>query len=208
MESYKYELNNLYNQDCVSALSEFPDDYFDIAIVDPPYGLPKGSTHGRGKLKNRIINADSISEWDVAPPKQYFDELFRISKNQIIWGGNYFDLPPTRCIVCWDKVQPWENFSQIELAWTSYDKPAKLFRFDNRTTKKIHPTQKPVELYSYLLNTFAEKGMKILDTHVGSGSSLVACKQFGCDYIGFEINERYFSLAMERLNNAVEKKLF
>jgi len=204
----KYELNTLYNIDCIVALKDFPDNYFDIAIVDPPYGLPKGSTHGRGKLKNRIINSDSISEWDVAPPKSYFDELFRISKNQIIWGGNYFDLPPTRCIVCWDKVQPWENFSQIELAWTSYDKPAKLFRFDNRSTKKVHPTQKPVELYSYLLNTFAEKGMKILDTHVGSGSSLVACKQFGCDYIGFEINERYFSLAVERLNNTVEKKLF
>ena len=143
-----------------------------------------------------------------SPPKSYFDELFRISKNQIIWGGNYFDLPPTRCIVCWDKVQPWENFSQIELAWTSYDKPAKLFRFDNRTTKKIHPTQKPVELYMYLLNTFAEKGMKILDTHVGSGSSLVACKQFGCDYIGFEISERYFNLAKDRISNSLKKSLF
>lgn len=203
-----FELNNLYNIDCMTALPDFPDDYFDIAVVDPPYGLPEDSTHARGILKDRILNSDSIHEWDIAPTKEYFDELFRVSKNQIIWGCQHFGLPPTRCIVVWDKCQPWENFSQVEIAWTSYNKPEKLFRFDNRTTKKIHPTQKPVELYMYLLNTFAEKGMKILDTHVGSGSSLVACKQFGCDYIGFEINERYFSLATERLNNTVEKKLF
>ena len=107
-----------------------------------------------------------------------------------------------------DKCQPWENFSQVEIAWTSYNKPEKLFRFDNRTTKKVHPTQKPVELYAYLLNTFAKKGMKILDTHVGSGSSIIACKQFGCDFIGFEINEKYFNIAMDRVSKAIEKKLF
>lgn len=203
-----FELNNLYNIDCMVALKYFPDNYFDIAIVDPPYGLPEESTHHRGFLKDRILNADDIHEWDVAPTKEYFDELFRVSKNQIIWGGQHFDLPPTRCVVCWDKCQPWENFSQVEIAWTSYNKPEKLFRFDNRTTKKVHPTQKPVELYAYLLNTFAEKGMKILDTHVGSGSSIIACKQFGCDFIGFEINEKYFNIAMDRVSKAIEKKLF
>jgi site-specific DNA-methyltransferase (adenine-specific) len=190
-------------------MREFPDDYFDIAIVDPPYGLPQSSTLGRGKLKNRILNADSIHDWDIAPDKSYFDELFRVSKNQIIWGGNYFDLPPCRCFVCWDKVQPWENFSQVEFAWTSYNKPAKLFRYDNRSgDKKIHPTQKPVELYIYLLNQFAESGNKILDTHVGSGSSLVACKQRGFDFVGFEINERYYNLANDRLNTNRKRSLF
>jgi site-specific DNA-methyltransferase (adenine-specific) len=190
-------------------MREFPDDYFDIAIVDPPYGLPQSSTLGRGKLKNRILNADSIHDWDIAPDKSYFDELFRVSKNQIIWGGNYFDLPPCRCFVCWDKVQPWENFSQVEFAWTSYNKPAKLFRYDNRSgDKKIHPTQKPVELYIYLLNQFAESGNKILDTHIGSGSSLVACKQRGFDFVGFEINERYYNLANDRLNTNRKRSLF
>ena len=203
-----YELNNLYNEDCMIGMKEFPDNYFDIAIVDPPYGLPAESTHHRGMLKDRILKSDDIHEWDIAPDKEYFDELFRVSKNQIIFGGNHFDLPPTRCIVCWDKCQPWDNFSQVEIAWTSYNKPEKLFRFDNRTTKKLHPCQKPVELYMYLLNTFAEKGMKILDTHVGSGSSLIACKQFGCDFIGFEISERYYNIAAERLNSSLKKSLF
>jgi site-specific DNA-methyltransferase (adenine-specific) len=203
------EINKIYNLDCIVGMKEFPDNYFDLAMVDPPYGLPADATHGRGKLKNRIINQDSIHEWDIAPDKEYFDELFRVSKNQIIWGGNYFDLPPTRCIVCWDKVQPWENFSQIELAWTSFDKPAKLFRYDNRSgEKKIHPTQKPVQLYIYLLNQFAEKGNKILDTHVGSGSSLVACKQKGFEFIGFEINERYYKLAKDRIEGIQRKSLF
>jgi site-specific DNA-methyltransferase (adenine-specific) len=202
------ELNKLYNIDCMIGMKEFPDKYFDIAIVDPPYGLPQSSTHGRGKLKNRIINADSIHDWDIAPDKSYFDELFRVSKNQIIWGGNYFDLPPCRCFVCWDKVQPWENFSQVEYAWTSFSKPAKLFRFDNRSTKKIHPTQKPVELYIYLLDKFANSGDKILDTHVGSGSSLYACKQLGYDFIGFELNEKYYKLANDRISNYIVRSLF
>ena len=110
--------------------------------------------------------------------------------------------------MCWDKVQPWENFSQVEFAWTSFSKPAKLFRFDNRTTKKIHPTQKPVELYTYLLNQFAEKGNLILDTHVGSASSLVACQQLGYEFVGFEINEKYFKLASDRILSPQKQSLF
>ena len=121
-----------------------------------------------------------------------------MSKNQIIWGGNYFDLPPTRCFVCWDKVQPWENFSQVEFAWTSFDYPAKLFRFDNRTGDKIHPTQKPVELYAYLLKTFAKKGDRILDTHLGSGSSRIATYKLGFDFYGCEIDKDYLDSMEER----------
>lgn len=191
-------MNKAFNIDCLEYMRSLDDKVFDLAIVDPPYGLPKSSTHGRGKLKDRILNADSIHEWDIVPSREYFDELFRVSKNQIIWGGNYYDLPPTRCVICWDKMQPWENFSQIELAWTSFDKPAALYRFDNRTKDKIHPTQKPVELYAWLLRKFANEGDKILDTHLGSGSSRIAAYKMGYDFVGCEINTTYYELQEER----------
>lgn len=186
----------------MEGMKQFPDKYFELAIVDPPYGLPKESTHGRGKLKNRILNSGGLERWDKKPSPEYFQELFRVSKNQIIWGGNYFDLPPTRGVICWDKCQPWENFSQWEMAWTSFDKPASMFKFDNRTTDKIHPTQKPIPLYKFLLTNYAKKGDKILDTHVGSASSLIACHELGFDYAGFEIDKDYFEKANERLEQA------
>ena len=191
-------LSKVYNMDCMRYMQSVSDKFFELAIVDPPYGLPKDSSNGRGKLKNRTFNKGHIADWDVAPAREYFDELFRVSKKQIIWGGNYFDLPPTRCFVCWDKVQPWENFSQIEFAWTSFDYPAKLFRFDNRLGGKIHPTQKPVELYAYLLNTFAQDGDKVLDTHLGSGSSRIAAYKLGFDFYGCEIDESFFTSMDER----------
>ena len=214
-----------YNLDCMEGMAQFPDGFFDLAIVDPPYGISadtfnngsgaskdKGHKYGtavrcrrdrvndgRGKLRNRPFNRADCS-WDrEPPPPEYFRELFRVSKNRIIWGGNYFDLPPTRCVVVWDKMQPWENFSQVEIAWTSFDKPAALFRMSNTMAGKIHPTQKPVELYQWLLNRFARPGMKILDTHVGSASSLVACQRAGIEYWGFEIDPSYFGKASVRL---------
>ena len=225
------QLNQFYNLDCREGMKEFPDQYFELAIVDPPYGinaakltigsnknrkdggcpgistaerLRKGRLNaGAGKLKNRALNTMSC-EWDFAPPpEEYFKELFRVSKNQIIWGGNYFKLPPTRGIIVWDKCQPWENFSQVEMAWTSFDCPAKLYRISNtggaNAEKKIHPTQKPVELYTRCLKSFANTGDKILDTHVGSASSLIACYNMGFDYIGFEIDKSYYQEASERL---------
>lgn len=214
-----------YNMDCMDAMREYPDKYFDLAIVDPPYGIgadnfknASGYTnptkksasvraknrlnHGCGKLKGLMLNSSDCS-WDVAPTGEYFDELFRVSRNQIIWGGNYFPLPPTRGIVVWDKKQTWENFSQVELAWTSFDRPALLVSMRNSgsyTAKKIHPTQKPIELYKYLLSRFAKTGDKILDTHVGSASSLIACHQMGYEFTGFEINEQYYKEAKERLD--------
>ena len=132
------------------------------------------------------------------PPPEYFDELFRISKNQIIWGGNYFHLPPSRCIICWDKVQPWENFSQIELAWTSFDYPAKLFRYDNRIGGKIHATQKPTALYAWIYRNFAQEGMKIFDSHLGSQSSRIAAHFAGLDFWGCEIDKEYFDSGCAR----------
>ena len=225
------EINHYYNMDCMDGMRQIPDKFFELAIVDPPYGInatkmrmgenlkrrgdgyPGQSTaarqrrnrlnQGAGKLKNKALNTLSC-DWDEKPPtKEYFDEVFRVSQNQIIWGGNYFDLPPTRGIICWDKIQPWENFSQFEMAWTSFDKPAALFRHSNtggrNDEKKIHPTQKPIELYMWLLNKFAKQGDKILDTHVGSASSLIACHRMGFNFMGFEIGKDYYKASSKRL---------
>lgn len=193
-------ISEVYNIDCMEYLRECDDGAFDLAIVDPPYGIRDagGQTGGSGKLKGRVFNNGYIDRWDKAPSQEYFDELRRVSKNQIIWGGNYFPLPPSRCIIVWDKVQPWENFSQVEIAWTSFDSPAQLFRFDNRTGDKIHPTQKPTELYAWLLRKYGSGGGRILDTHMGSQSSRIAAYMLGFDYVGCEIDEEYFRKGCER----------
>lgn len=194
-------ISETYNMDCMEYMKSIPDKFFELAIVDPPYGLDKKSTHGEGKLKGKFLNRGDIQRWDIRPTKEYFDELFRVSQNQIIWGGNYFSLPPTRCFVCWDKKIVWENFSQCELAWTSFNRPAKHISISNRGGKadksKFHPTQKPVDLYAYLLRTFANSGDKILDTHLGSGSSRIAAFKMGFDFYATEIDKEYFN-AQER----------
>ena len=201
--------------DCTEYMAGCADKAFDLAIVDPPYGIGGDALHqdrlkkGSGKLKNRVIQTMN-SSWDNNPPKQeYFDELFRVSKNQIIWGANYFNLPTSRCIIVWDKVQPWENFSQVEIAWTSFDSPAQLFKFDNRTGEKIHPTQKPVALYKWLLSRYAKPGDKILDTHGGSGSICLACHDLGYDLTWMELDADYYKAACERYqNHAAQGSLF
>lgn len=196
----KLQLGNItaIHGDCMDYMKDIPDKYFDIAIVDPPYGLPKDSSNGRGKLKNRIFNGN-IEHWDVAPDKSYFDELFRVSKNQIIWGGNYFDLPPTRGFVIWDKKQPFPNFSRCEYAWMSFQVPSKIFEFDNRTSDKIHPTQKPIKLYEWLLINYAKQGDKILDTHGGSFSHAIACYDLGFELTIIEKDKYYSDAAIKRL---------
>lgn len=188
----------LYNMDCMELMAKYPNNYFDLAIVDPPYGLDKSSLTGSGKLKKRIIQKNT--DWDVAPNKKYFKELFRVSQNQIIWGGNYFELTKYRCVIVWDKCQPWQNFSQVEIAWSSFNKPATIFKFDNRTTDKIHPTQKPVDLYKFCLDKYAKQGDKILDTHLGSGSIAIACHDMDFDLVGCEIDKEYYDNMMERVN--------
>ena len=192
--------SEVHNTDCLEYMRTLPDKAFQLAIADPPYGLPKDSTHGRGKLKHRIINTGNISRWDKAPDAEFFDELRRVCENVIIWGGNYFPLPPTRCFICWDKVQPWENFSQVEFAWTSFEAPAQLFRFDNRTGDKIHPTQKPTELYAWLLNKYAKPGDRIFDPMMGSQSSRIAAYKMGFDYVGCELDKEYFAKGCERFD--------
>lgn len=193
-------ISEVFFVDCLDYMRSIPDKYFDLAVVDPPYGLPKTSTHGRGKLKGRILNREDIHGWDIAPGPEYFDELRRVSKNQIIWGGNYFSLPPTRCVLVWDKVQPWENFSQVELAWTSFNGPAQIFRFDNRSTHKTHPTEKPVALYSWIFKKFAGGGTKVLDTHLGSQSSRIAAYYAGLDFYGCEIDPGYYKSGCARFD--------
>ena len=200
----KYELNKLHLADCMEGMKEFPDNYFDLAIVDPPYGLNKSSINGSGKLKKRVLNKMNTS-WDIAPTKEYFNELFRVSKNQIIWGGNYFDLPISRGFIIWDKKQFMPTFSRCEYAWLSMYKPSKIFAYDNASKTKIHPTQKPVQLYKWLLRNYAQPDFKIIDTHVGSGSSIIAFEDFGCDWIGFEIDEDYYEAATKRIKQHTDQ---
>jgi len=206
---------NITNEDNMTLMARYPDNYFDIAIVDPPYGIEditgKQFSHGSGKLKDRAFNkgSDKINDWDKAPKSEYFEQLFRVSKNQIIWGGNYFDLPKYRCVIVWDKVQPFPNFSAVEIAWSSFNKPASIFKFDNRTGNKIHPTQKPVELYKWLLSKYAQEGDKILDTHIGSGSIAIACHDYGFELTSCELDIDYYNNAIKRIDNhTAQKKLF
>ncbi|MDR1299270.1 MAG: site-specific DNA-methyltransferase [Oscillospiraceae bacterium] len=146
----------------------------------------------------------TIVDWDTAPPPEYFAELFRVSRNQIIWGGNYFPLPPTRCFIVWDKLNIGETFSMsmCEYAWTSFNGNAKIIKCVPQGTAqdpRIHPTQKPVALYSKLLQWYAKPGDKVLDTHAGSASLAIACHRAGYEWMAIESNERYYALAQERI---------
>ena len=163
--------------------------------------------HGRGRSKRYAEMADStnIKHWDVAPTKEYFNELARISKNQIIWGGNYFNLPPTRCFLIWRKLTISENFSMAmcEYAWTSFNDNAKIFECapQGNKEKRFHPTQKPIALYHWIISRYAKDGDKILDTHAGSGSCLIAAHDTGHEFMGFELDKYYYDKATERMEN-------
>ena len=206
---------------CMAALPLFPDKFFDIAVIDAPYGIGADNM-AMGTNKTRKKNgypAESTAErvkrgrkesgagkWDnQVPPPEYFTELFRVSKHCIIWGGNYYDLPPTRGVIVWDKLQPWEAFSQAEIAWTDYDRPAAIVKLSNtggaNTEKKIHTTQKPPELYGWLFSHYLQlkRGARFLDTHVGSASSLMAAHDAGLQAWGFEKDAYYYGLSADRL---------
>jgi len=196
------ELNHLYLGDCMKYMKTMPDKWADLALVDPPYGIGMDG----GNVGYRGFNNFEKKNWDKSPPpKQYFNELFRVSKNQIIWGGNYFELRPTRCFLIWDKGAGFKNrsYAEAELAWTSFDANVRIFQRDPLAKgdyhNKLHPCEKPVQLYEWQLRLFAHPGDKILDTHVGSASSLIACHNLHYDYIGFEIDKDYWKAAMERL---------
>lgn len=223
-----FKLNKLYNMDCMLVMKEIPDKYFELAIVDPPYfnGPNNRGYYGRRINKLNIKRRDylNIESWDI-PNEQYFKELLRISKNQIIWGINYFDvnLGPGRII--WDKVNGKSSYSDCEIAYCSMHESTRLFRYmwngmnqgksiseghimqgdKSKNEKRIHPTQKPVNLYKWTLMNYAKPGDKILDTHVGSASSLVACYEMGFDFAGFEKDKEMFLLASERLKKVMSQ---
>lgn len=235
-------MNVAFNRDCMEVMKEYPDKYFDLAVVDPPYGggsqsvqVERGLTGGTADYEHRprsrfggkfdsyhisdtdrrdveqevpkgttgAVGAD-VRHWDIAPQPEYFDELARVSKNQIIFGGNYFDLPPTRGFIIYRKLNiPLEGFSMspVEYAWTSFNMNAQMFEaYANGKPgePRFHPTQKPVELYRWILTKFAQEGDRVIDTHLGSGSSRIAAYDLGFDFVGCETDPYYFKLEEER----------
>jgi site-specific DNA-methyltransferase (adenine-specific) len=188
-----------FNEDCMVGMARYPDKHFDLAIVDPPYGLErfkKGGSH-----VNKYGNEKG--KWNNEKPTvEYFDELFRVSKCQIVWGGNNFHLPTSEYFIIWQKGNAIDfSFAMCEYAWTNAKKPAKLFTHYHASDKdnRFHPTQKPVALYKWLLKNYAKQGDLILDTHVGSASSLIACYDMGFDAVGFELDADYYKASKQRL---------
>ncbi len=195
--------------DCMEYMKTVPDKYYELAIVDPPYGIDAGNmTGGAGKNKQW----DKGKDWDKSiPTVEYFNELARISKNQIIWGGNYFPLPPTKCFLIWDKKNDGRDFAECEFAWSSFDSVARMYRMRpmNMDGGKIHPTQKPVALYKWLLKNYAKPNDKIFDSHVGSGSIRIACHDMGFDFEGCEIDKDYWEAQEARYQqHAMQADLF
>lgn len=200
-------ISEVYNVDCLEYVRSLPDKYFDLCIADPPYGINFGNFNRTNKdsagnrfKSNKYHNAD----WDLkTPDEELFRELFRISENQIIWGGNYFNLPPTKGFIFWYKHQPVSNFSDGEFAWTSFQKVARCFDYPyygniNADKIRIHPTQKPVALYSWLLDNYANRGGRIFDPFLGSGSSRIAAYKKGFDFYACELDKEYFEAQEER----------
>jgi len=193
-------------------MSRYPDGYFELAIVDPPYGIGMDG----GNVGYKGFNNFKKKGWDKAIPRQeYFDELFRVSKNQVVWGGNYFGLPATRCFLVWDKGEGFYNrsYAECELAWTSFDKNTVKYKRDPLAKGdykgKIHPTQKPIKLYEWLLMNYAKEGDKILDTHLGSGSIAIACHNLGFDLTACELDTEYYNAAIKRIeNHKAQQRLF
>ena len=195
------------NIDCMVGMAEYPDKYFDLAVVDPPYGLDLANMNmgaGKGKKCSRIENRKwKPKDWDRNTPDfKYFDELFRISNNQIIWGGNYFELPPCKNYIIWDKEIPEGlSFADCEMSWTSFNNAPKMFRYSAYLNKaeKFHPTQKPVKLYDWIYTKYLPKGGKVIDTHLGSGSNRIAADKAGnIDFFGFELDKDYFKAQEKR----------
>lgn len=205
------------NEDNMELMKRYTNNYFDLAIVDPPYGI--GAENHAGVKENGWKQYDK-KDWDLSiPSEEYFNELFRVSKNQIIWGGNYMTdfLYPSMGWVIWNKEQRNFSLADAELAWTSFKKAIRVFDFsrpkciksNNVGLDKFHPTTKPIELYKWLLDKYAKQGDKILDTHLGSGSIAIACHDYGFDLTACELDKEYFDKAMERINNHTQQqKLF
>lgn len=220
-------MNVVHNIDCMEGMKAMKDNHFNLAICDPPYGIQESAHRNisRGKLAKTSMYRKEI--WDQAiPPKEYFDELRRVSQYQIIWGGNYFldHLPSTRCFIVWDKVNGDTHFADCELAWTNFETSVRKVSFmwngmlqgdpgdgkrqqgnKSKNEVRIHPTQKPVYLYEWLLKKYAEPGYTILDTHLGSGSSRIAAHNLGFDFFGYEIDKTYFQDQEKRFKEHIKQ---
>jgi len=200
---YTLPFSEVYNEDCIEVMKRYDDNYFDIAIVDPPYGIDINSsgTHFKEKYE--------IKDWDKATPNdEYFKELKRVSKNQIIWGGNYFldRLGNCKCFIIWDKkIAEDMSFAMCEMAWTSFKNGAKIYNKTANQLNRIHPTQKPIGLYDWLIDRYAEKGQIILDTHLGSGSSRISANKAGLSFVGCEIDKDYFNAQEKRYKEFISQ---
>lgn len=216
MMENKTPVSNVYNMDCMEGMAAFPDKFFDLAIVDPQYGIDVANMNmgiGKSKKASKAKNRKWVAkDWDKEPPTQdFFIELFRVSKNHIIWGGNYFNLGPCKHYIIWDKEMPnGLSFADCEMAWTSFDRAPKMFRYSAYLDKadKIHPTQKPIALYKWLLENYAKPGDKIVDTHLGSQSSRIAAYKLGFDFWGYEIDKDYFEQGDKRFQDSISMPLF
>ena len=202
----------LLHTDCMAYMATLPDKAFELAICDPPYGIGMDGGNVGYKGFNNFVK----KEWDNGiPPPGYFEQLFRVSKEQIIWGGNYFPLRPTRGFIIWDKGEGFKNrtYAECEFAWTSFDVNARIFKHDPLAKGdyhgKINPCQKPIRLYKWLLKNYAKEGDRILDTHLGSGSSAIAAFDGGFDFVGCEIDADYYMAALKRFEyHRMQQKLF
>ena len=218
------------NEDNMLLMARYPDKYFDLAVVDPPYGI--GADKAQNNAAMQRIKAEGKSkagrgwklyadtDWDNETPNaEYWQELFRVSKNQIVWGGNYFTdyLPPSMGWIMWDKGQRDFSLADGELAWTSFNKALRIFEMsrgkalakNNEQGGRFHPTQKPVALYKWLLDKYAKQGDKIPDTHLGSGSIAIACHDYGFELTACELDKEYYDKAVKRIKNHIsQQKLF
>lgn len=203
---------NITNEDNMLLMARYPDNYFDLAIVDPPYKIASQNKRGVG---SRIDKSGKMNGWNnELPSPEYFKELFRVSKDQIIWGANNYEgLPRTEYFTIWNKEQSVDNFASLEYAWVSMGigKPAKMYTYSihkHNSTKgdKIHPTMKPVQLYKYLLDTYTTSGFKILDTHLGSGSIAIACHDYGFELTACELDKDYYDASIKRIKTHVSQQ--
>lgn len=203
---------NFFNVDCMDFMKSKPNKFYDLAIVDPPYNIVSQQKRGIG---SRIDKTGKMNNWNnIKPTKEYFEQLFRVSKNCIIWGANNFEMPSTEYFIIWDKAQTVDNFASAEYAWTNVKMPAKIFHYSIHQHNcdkgdKIHPTMKPIRLYRWLLLNYAIKGMKILDTHGGSMTHAIACDLEGFDLDICEIDKEYFDKGVEAFNiHKMQQRLF
>jgi len=200
----KQDKTHVYNMDCMEYMQSIPDKYFDLAVVDPPYGINVNLMNMGGR---NTIKPNKNKKWDNSiPDKEYFQELFRVSKNQIIWGGNYFTLPPSQYFAIWDKGETMygRDFAEMEYAWVS-NGGTRIYKKSPNQPERIHPTQKPIKLYEWLLMNYAKEGDKILDTHLGSQSSRIAAYNLGFEFVGTELDQEYFDKGCKRFENHIKQ---